>query len=184
MGVNEEECCIICHEVFLGERKVRHHDHVTGLFIGPAHNSCNLKMQSPNYLPIFFHNLSRYDSHILFQSYLSSQNIQVIPHSEEDYISFSIKICKNFWIRFVDSYRFLSTSLRTLVGNLPSSELKHTKKYFKKSEVINLITQKGYFCYNLLDNIEKLKLTKLPDKIHFKNELDKIDLTDDENEFT
>lgn len=40
----------------LGEDKVRDHDHLTGRYLGAAHNQCNLDFKLPKYVPIVFHN--------------------------------------------------------------------------------------------------------------------------------
>eukprot|EP01044_Picomonas_judraskeda_P046439 COSAG03_NODE_25918_length_262_cov_1.276074_1_plen_80_part_00 len=52
----------------LGKDKVRDHDHLTGKYRGAAHNSCNLeegKKRTRHYtIPVFFHNLKGYDSHL------------------------------------------------------------------------------------------------------------------------
>lgn len=48
-----------------GKDKVRDHDHLTGLHRGAAHNICNLNYKVPKCIPVFFHNLSGFDSHLL-----------------------------------------------------------------------------------------------------------------------
>ncbi|CAG2194510.1 unnamed protein product [Mytilus edulis] len=74
----------------LGEDKVRDYCHFTGKYRGAAHNQCNLKYKMPKFIPVFFHNLAGYDSH-LFTKNLGSTPGQLtcIPNSEEKYISFS-----------------------------------------------------------------------------------------------
>ena len=49
-------------------KKVREHCHVTGRYRGAAHNSCNLKYRKPNFTPVVFHNLSKYDSHLFIKN--------------------------------------------------------------------------------------------------------------------
>ena len=48
--------------------KVRDHDHLTGKYRGAAHNICNIncKQKSSSFIPIFFHNFSGYDCHLIF----------------------------------------------------------------------------------------------------------------------
>ena len=93
ISFNSSTTCHIC-EKELGEDKVRDHCHLTGKFRGAAHEKCNLNYQIPNFIPVFFHNLSGYDSH-LFIKKLNTNNgndITCIPKTEENYISFSKKI--------------------------------------------------------------------------------------------
>ena len=191
--LNEEElkrfhydpyCCICKCKFGLGEKRVRHHSHITNLYIGPAHGQCNLIAKVPNFLPVFFHNLSKYDGHLILHGYKGDENdMRVIPTTEETYIGFSKKVDDNFWIRFVDSYRFLSSSLRTLVDNLPESKLVHTKSYFSEPELFNLINKKGYFCYDYLDNINKLQERNIPTKQNFYNKLTDEHISDENYAF-
>jgi hypothetical protein len=66
-GASGSTCCI-CRKLFAKKSKVvRHHDHHTGKFIGPAHNNCNLKVSTvcDRTVIVFFHNLAGYDAHPL-----------------------------------------------------------------------------------------------------------------------
>ncbi|CAB4024618.1 Hypothetical predicted protein [Paramuricea clavata] len=58
--------CSICGND-LGEDRVRDHDHVTGMYRGAAHNICNLKYRITWKVPVVFHNLRGYDSHLIMQ---------------------------------------------------------------------------------------------------------------------
>ena len=74
---NDATKCWICNEEFddtadeKGYRKnekVKDHCHYTGRFRGAAHNSCNLKYKKPKFIPVVFHNLSGYDSHLFIKN--------------------------------------------------------------------------------------------------------------------
>ena len=96
---NEATKCWICNEEFddtadeKGYRKnekVKDHCHYTGRFRGAAHNSCNLKYKKPNLIPVVFHNLSGYDSHLFIKNLgFTDGTIDCIPNNEEKYISFT-----------------------------------------------------------------------------------------------
>ena len=59
--------CHICLKEFNDpkNKKVRDHCHYIGEYRGAAHNNCNLKYKIPNHIPIVFHNLTDYDTHLL-----------------------------------------------------------------------------------------------------------------------
>ncbi|GFS76715.1 uncharacterized protein NPIL_654761 [Nephila pilipes] len=173
--------CYICGGNFTKEDwKVRDHCHLTGVYRGPAHNSCNLKFKVPNFLPIIFHNLSGYDSH-LFIKELGNDNydINVIPENTEKYISFSKKISKRFSIRFLDSCRFMPSSLEKLAINLKSDQFRNVRSFISDDKV-SLLMRKGCFPYDYVSDVEKLNDTCLPPKEKFYNRLNDEDITDDD----
>ena len=60
--------CHICIKNFdEDDVKVRDHCHYTGEYRGHAHQKCNLKYKIPSCIPIVFHNLSGYDSHLFIR---------------------------------------------------------------------------------------------------------------------
>ncbi|XP_064645963.1 uncharacterized protein LOC135499232 [Lineus longissimus] len=156
--------CYVCHKVFTEENhKVRDHNHFTGKYRGPACNKCNLQLQAPNFIPVYFHNLSGYDAH-LFVKNLKGR-LTVIAKNSENYISFSKELHidehKTLSIRFLDSYRLMQSSLANLAKNLPNDEKKHLSHYFKE-EQFNLVTQKGIYPYEWVDSYHKFEETALP----------------------
>ena len=116
------ETCWICHKPLKGQylkngdidRRVRDHCHITGKYRGAAHMSCNLKLKiNPEevIIPIVFHNLRGYDSHIIMQAISKVEGqIKCIPNNMEKYISFSLGK-----LRFIDSVQFMLSSLDSLV---------------------------------------------------------------------
>ena len=95
--------------------KVKDHCHNTGRFRGATHEKCNRFYQATKFIPILFHNLSNYDCHLFIRKL--GGEIKRIPNTEERYISVS-KILKldgkSFEMRFIDSFRFMSSSLDDL----------------------------------------------------------------------
>eukprot|EP00102_Acyrthosiphon_pisum_P019962 XP_016657172.1 PREDICTED: uncharacterized protein LOC107882781 isoform X1 [Acyrthosiphon pisum] len=83
--------CNLCKTKFSRENhKVADHCHLSGKFRQSLCNTCNLKLQTPNFVPVFFHNLSNYDAHFIVTRLGHDTNsISVIPNSEEKFITFS-----------------------------------------------------------------------------------------------
>ena len=177
--------CWICGEE-LGNDRVRDHCHYTGCYRGAAHNSCNLKYRKPESVPVFFPNLTGYDSHLFIKKLGSSnkkETIECIPNNEEKYITFTKTIItgqytnkkgeeknKTFNIVFKDSLKFMLSSLGALVNNLPKNGFKNISKYYTPEEV-ELIKQKGFYPYEYMDVIEKFNDTKLPPREVFYSKL-------------
>jgi len=81
--------CHICNTPLLLDR-VRDHCHFTGKFRGAAHNACNLKYKVPKFIPVFFHNFTRYHCHLFIKDLaIIPGEIKVIPLNKEQYISIS-----------------------------------------------------------------------------------------------
>ena len=78
-------------------------------------------------------------------------------------------ISVNFEIRFIDSFKFLQTSLANLVGNLQPDDFHNTKHVFKKNT--ELLTRKGVYPYDYVSSLEKLSETCLPPKEEFYSKL-------------
>ena len=181
---NKASNCWICKKLLNLQDRVRDHCHFTGRYRGAACNICNLKYRKPNNISVFFHNLSGYDSHLFIKKLNNTMgNIDCIPNNEENYISFSKTIKtgeyknkngetkdKYFKIVFKDSLKFLNLALDKLVKNLSEDDFKNLEKYFTPEEV-KLLKQKGFFPYDYLDSIEKLKDTEPPPQKAFYSRL-------------
>ena len=126
--------CHICFRPFtLKDPKVRDHCHYTGNYRGAAHRNCNLQYKILSYIPIVFHNLSGYDAHLFIKELAASggSKMEVVAKNKEDYITFSIRVAvdkyidkngvekeKEIELRFIDSFKFMSSSLDSLTTNL------------------------------------------------------------------
>ena len=183
---NASDCWICGEEIKNTNDKVRDHCHYTGRYRGAAHYKCNLKYRKPKDVPVFFHNLSGYDSHLFIRSLASpnpKETIECIPNNEEKYITFTKnKIVgqytnkkgevkdKTFKIVFKDSLKFMRSSIRALVNNLPKDGFKNISKYYTPEEV-ELIKQKGFYPYEHMDTEEKFNETKIPPRETFYSKL-------------
>jgi len=177
--------CHFCKKAFTEKDiKVRDHDHITGEFRGAAHQSCNLKVRTSLEVKIIFHNGSNYDfKFIIRKLYKITKNIKVIPLTDEKYLSFTIQIPDTgIKLCFIDSYRFMDSSLEKLTKNLLCRDggiqnFKHTLEHFNQNSFLELIIQKGVFPYEYLDSFEKLNDTSLPPIEAFHSSLNDSNIT-------
>ena len=125
---NKENTCYICKKDFDND-KVRDHCHFTGKYRGAAHNMCNLRYKIPKNIPVIFQNESTYDYHFIIKELACEfdGNFECLWENTEKYITFSVPIKKRienknmditYKVKFIDSYRFMATSLSNLVDNL------------------------------------------------------------------
>ncbi len=113
--------CWLCEKDVVD--KARDHDHLTEKYRGVACNNCNLnaKQGLSNFVPVLFHNFSGYDCHMFFRELYEKKEdipVKVLPKTDELYISVDFGC-----IRFMDSLRFLSSSLDQLVKSLEGTPL-------------------------------------------------------------
>ena len=166
--------------------------HFTGRYRGSAHKICNFLYRKPNFTPVVFHKLSGYDSHLFVKNLgFSEGDIDCIPNNEERYISFTTKIqigsytkkVKNeeretnyetrplhHQIRFIDSFKFMATSLEKLVNNLSKDAFNNVKRYYAEDK-LNLLTRKGIYPYQYVGSRKKFYETQLPPKEAFYSRL-------------
>ena len=74
--------CWICDKLFdVVDDKVRDHCHVTGKYRGAAHWSFNFNTKLSKEVPVIFHNLRGYDSHLIIKEISKFDvNVSVIPN--------------------------------------------------------------------------------------------------------
>ena len=167
------------------KRKVRDHCHYSGLYRGAAHSSCNLQYQISNYIPVVFQNLAGYDAHLFIRELAKyTMGIGVIAKNTEDYISLSIKVevdkyvnkegnkrMKEMELRFIDSIKFMSSSLDSLVNNLARGGHEFWGFENYNCSQCKLLIQKGIYPYEYMDSWDKFKETSLPRKEKFYSNL-------------
>ena len=112
---NQSTQCHICGEEMESKDKLRDHCHLTGKYRGPAHYKCNLAFKYSKHIPVFFHNLEGYDSHLLMQDLgkYKEKKLSCIAKNTEKYISFELGD-----LQFLHGLNFINESLGKLVNNL------------------------------------------------------------------
>ena len=175
------------HQSYEKKQPVRDHCHYTGKYRGPAHNECNRQFRKPKFTPIFFHNLSGYDSHLFIKKLGKTQgNIKCIPNNEEKYISFRKDIVVDkekkvmHELRFLDSCKFMASSLDKLSSNLDKEQFTNLNSMYK--EQLELLKCKGVYPYDYVDQLNKLSETQLPPKETFCSKLNDEHISDEDYE--
>ena len=130
-----DNLCRFCETEIITD-KVRDHCHLTGKYRGPAHSKCNINVtqKQGNFIPFLFHNFSNYDCQMFFKKIVDKKkdmvDFDIIPKTNEEYISVTYGC-----IRFIDSYRFLSSGLDSLVKALVDISDKRLKDF--RDEIVD-----------------------------------------------
>jgi len=191
---NRATKCRIC-DGKLGDDRVRDHCHFTGRYRGAAHNGCNLNYKVPKFIPVIFHNLSGYDSHLFIKKLArNGEKINCVPDNEEKYISFSKEVVVGEFtnkkgkhvqvkrgLRFLDSFRFMASSLGALAKNLSKEQRKNLKRRYTDKQ-LDLLLRKGVYPYDYMDSLERLNETQLPPKTAFYSKLNDTGISDEDYE--
>ena len=131
-----QEACHRCEEKFCvdkddenytNRKKVKDQCHCTGKFRAAAHIKCNLNHKVSKDILVIIHNAS-YDTHFIMNQLAKEfkGKLDCIGESMKKYITFSAPIKKKCGdsktithkLRFIDSFRFMPTSLSELVDNM------------------------------------------------------------------
>lgn len=121
---------------------------------------------------MFFHNGSNYDFHFLIEELMKYEDeynkVKLLSKNSEEYIS--IEYGSTFKkLRFLDSYRFLLKGLSDIAKSMDDFPI--LEKEFNGD--CSLLKQKGYYPYEYVDSIEKLKDDKFPGIEDFYSTLNK-----------
>lgn len=188
---NAADHCHLCSAA-LHDDKVADHCHVCGSYIGAAHAACNIACQVAGDICVFFHNLRKYDGHLLMQhigevAHRYDYQLDCIPKGLEDYVTFSLvkrvrgKIVSR--IKFMDSCQFLPASLDSLVQNLAQGgvdKFPTLTTFFKQN--VDLILRKGIFPYEYMTDESKFDDASLPPIAEFYSSLKGESVTTEEYE--
>ena len=171
------KCWICVYDYVHNDNKVRDHFPVTGKYRRSVHRDCNVSHKLNHNIPVLFHNLKNYDSHLIMQE-LGKFNlkINVAPNGSEKYMSFTMYDK----LSFIDSFQFLSSSLDSLVKNLSQDDFKYLSQEFDNN-VLDLFKQKGFDLYEYMNNFGRFK-EELTSKEKFYSSLTDKKLSDKEYE--
>ena len=154
----------ICDKLYdIGDNKVRDHCPVIGKYRGSAHWGCNINLRLIKKVPVIFHDLRGYDSHLIIGEIGTFDvKLNVIHNGLEKYMGFTI----NNNLVFIRSIQFMNCSLDALVTNLSDNGFKYLLEEFS-GDLLKLVKQKGVYPYEYMDSFKKFSEDKLPDRSKF-----------------
>ena len=171
---NKQNVCHICKKGFSTDdsdkkyHNVKDHCHYTGKHRGAAHDICNVRYKTPKEIPVVFHNGSTYDYHFIIKELVEKfeGEFESLGENTEKYITFSVPIKKeirkrdkiikiSYEIKFIDSFRFISTSLSDLVDNLSEGLHKCTNSKSNPDYISIKDNQLILRCFRCKKNYEK-----------------------------
>ena len=127
------------------KKNVRDHCHYTGKFRGAAYSEYNLRYKVPKDISLVFHNGSTYDYHFIIKKLAEefAGEFECLGENPEKYINFSVPLKKENYngkkitckLKFINSYRFMSSSLSNLVDNLLGFYDKECKKCMERKKI-------------------------------------------------
>ena len=82
-------------------------------------------------------------------------------------------------LRFIDSLRFMASSLDKLSGNLKIDQFVNLKKYYSGNQ-LSLLLSKGVYPYDYVDSLKKIEETSLPPKEAFFSKFTGEGITDED----
>ena len=86
-----DKFCIECKLFDVEDSKVRDPCHKTGKYRSSAHWSCNIILKLTKNVPVIFHNLKAFDSHLMMQEVCKFDvKANAIPNGLKKYMAFAI----------------------------------------------------------------------------------------------
>ncbi|XP_067131325.1 uncharacterized protein [Centruroides vittatus] len=84
-------------------------------------------------------------------------------------------------LRFIDSFRFMPSSIDKLSSNLKKEQFRETSKFFP-NHLLDLVIRKVVYPYDYVDSWEKCEMNKLPPKEELYNILNECGIMDKDYE--
>ena len=147
----------------------------TGKYKDTAHDICNLRFKTPKEIPVVFHNDSKYDYHFIIKNLAEGfeGDFECLAENTEKYTTFSVPIKKeitkrdkdgndkvmkiSYKIKFIDSFKFMSSSLSSLVDGLSAGP--HGEKCTDCKYCLHYMTTKDeqlfFWCFECKKNYKK-----------------------------
>jgi hypothetical protein len=86
----------------------------------------------------------------------NENKLDLISRTTENYIAMTYGTYYSKLV-FLDSYRFLQKSLADVAKSMTIDDFKITREEFSDKEQLKLITRKGVYPYEYIDNLGKIR---------------------------
>ena len=124
---NKIKYCQYCNVKFDKQnKKVKHHNHISGNYIETVCQSCNSKVKTNCTLYIIFHYLKGYDVNYIIEKlnhYFKDSNINLLGNNASSIFHIGIQN----YIKIIDSHEFIKLSLKDLSKNLKIENIHYTR---------------------------------------------------------
>ena len=213
----DQKVCYICKRAFSSDddkyNKIEDHCYYTEIYLGGAHVVCSKKFKIPPETPVVFHNGFTYHYHFVIKELAKEfkGKFECLGENTKKYIRFNVPIEKEgdngrtivYKIKFIDSFRFVSTSLssldymnfydNTFVYRCSDCKTNYNINFnnklidvfsntynFCSGHINNFIflLRKGAYPWEYMDSFERFFETLLPDKDTFYSNLNMESITD------
>ena len=140
----------------------------------------------PSYIPVVFHNLSGYDTHLFIRELgrYSRDIMKVKAKTTQDYITFSVEVTVDKYVdklgnekeklielRFIDSFKFIVSRLGSLTRNLVGGGRKMFGFENCSEQQYEPLTRKGVYPYEHMTSWDRFEDTELPPTESFYSSL-------------
>ena len=111
-----------------------------GKYRSPAHSKCNIivTQDQSKFIPCVIYIFSNYDCHLFLKKLVDKKQdrvkFEIMPKTNEECISVRYRC-----FRFIDSYRFLSSSLGNLVKPLVDNSHKEEKEIVDNDDILSIV---------------------------------------------
>ena len=116
-----------------------------GKFRNAAHSICNLRYREQREIPVVLHSGSTYHFHLIIKELAKEfkSDFLILGENREKYITFSVPLTKinksdkliTYKLKFIDSYRFMQSSLSNLKDNLSEIKNKDCKRCMEGNKI-------------------------------------------------
>ena len=185
----EATTCHICEKA-LSDDRVRDHCHLSGKYREAAHKSVTWTIENHGFTLLYCTACPTTTVTCSSKSWLKAEKrLIVFRRPRRNILAFQRRLLlthkegKRMTIkrelRFIDSFKFMASSLYSLSKNLTKEQCKNIGNRYSGKQ-LELLSRKGIYPYDYMDSLVRLSETKLPPKEAFYLKLNSTDISDED----